>query len=112
MMNGANGTAEVVCDWTAVHDAVDGRATAVKVYGTCTCDAPGYTLRLEPDGERREQSPDLGLTLLVDPPAEEMAQEPTPYVVEYQELREGRVERVTISGAAEVTLEVMHPREV
>ena len=31
----------IACDWTAVHDALDGVETPVKVYGACTCPSPG-----------------------------------------------------------------------
>ncbi|MEA2584051.1 MAG: hypothetical protein QOF33_2136 [Thermomicrobiales bacterium] len=102
----------IVCDWTAVHDALDGIEMPVKVYGACTCPSPGYTLRLERSEQDSADPAHLRLTLTVVPPSEEMPDLLTPCGVEYEEPSATAVERVTIEGQADALLSVLHPRDV
>ncbi len=102
----------IACDWTAVHDALDGIETPVKVYGSCTCPSPGYTLRLERSGQDSGDPAHLRLTFTVEPPSEEMPELLTPCGVEYEEPSTTPIERVTIEGQADALLTVMHPRDV
>src|SRR5215212_4187755 len=91
----------IACDWTAVHDALEGIETTVKVYGSCTCPAPGFTLRLERAESQSSDPGHLHLSFVVEPPAEEMPELLTPCGVEYQETSATAIERVTIGGQAD-----------
>ncbi|HKG24120.1 MAG TPA: hypothetical protein VKB09_00650 [Thermomicrobiales bacterium] len=102
----------IACDWTAVHDALDGVETPVKVYGACTCPSPGYRLKLERADQESADAAHLHLNLVVEQPAEEMPDLLTPCGVEYEEISTTPIERVTIGGHADIVLSVMHPRDV
>lgn len=102
----------IACDWTAVHDALEGIETAVKIYGSCTCPTPGYVLRLERSDQQPADEGHLHLSFVVERPAEEMPELLTPCGVEYEEARTIAVERVSIGGEADVVLSVMHPRDI